>query len=535
MKRRRTMTLRTIAVVTATSALIAGCSSAVGGGDEGSVTDTTALAEGMMGEDTGGDPVEGGRLSWAAFGEPRSLDPAVTIAAGTTGGVEMINIYDTLVRFDAEKQEFVPQLAESLESDPGHTTWTLELREDVTFSNGQPVDAEAVKFSQERYASMPAPETALWKANVKSIETPDDHTVVYTLNAPWPGFASILSTGPGMVVAKESVGKGDDFTPIGAGPFTLGDWSPQEKMVLEANPDYWGGKPHLDEFEVNYLGDQKTGIDSMESGEVDAVFVRDPDKVEDVVEAGVNGYANLVAGSNMAVINAADGRPGSDPRVRRAMQLATDAQLMMNRAFDGSGTGSSTLFQDYSRWHSDVEGLPQDVAEAKKLVEEARADGFDGKVEFIEASDPGSRASALAFKAQLEAVGFEVELNLMRTIADQIAAIVVERDYDVAAWGLSFREADPFSKMYATMHSSGTQTYDMHTSPEMDALIEDFQATADEAEGVEIMGRIQEKINEDVPFLNWGAFAELTIWNDDVHGMVGAANSMFLVSDAWVA
>lgn len=532
MKRRGTSALKTIVALVASTALIAGCTSD-SDDDKDSKVDSTTLEEGMMGEDSGGDPVSGGTLSLGAFSEPRSLDPAVTIAAGSTGGTEMSNIYDTLMRFDTS-DGFVPQLAESLESDDEYLTWTLKLRDDVKFSDGTVLDADAVKFSQDRYGSMPSPESALWGENVKSVEVSDDSTVVYTLTKPWPGFASILTTGPGMIVAKSSVGKGDAFKPVGAGPFTLAKWAQQEKMQLKANPDYWDGKPNLDTFEIVFLTDQQIGLDSMKSGEMDAAFVRDPDKVEALVEDDMAGYINMVAASNVGVINAEKGRPGADPRVRKAMQLATDPQLMMDRAFKDAGEGDSTLFPDYSRWNSDVEGLERNIDEAKKLVKEAKADGFDGKVEFIEASDPGSRAGALVFKAQLDSVGFDVKINLLPSVVDQITAIAVDRDYDVAAWGLSFREADPFSKMYSTMHSSGLQTYGMATSPEMDSLIDEFQATADEDDGVEIMGRIQEKVNEDVPFLNWGAFAEVTAWNDDVHGVVGGANSMILLHEAWI-
>jgi peptide/nickel transport system substrate-binding protein len=538
MKRRTTAALRPAVAVIAVAALVAGCSSATDGSDGGdsdsNSLDTTTLKEGMLNVTEGGDPVDGGTLRFGAFAEPRSLDPAVTIVAGTTGGIEMANIDDTLMRFDAKEQDFVPELAESLEPDAEHDTWTLTLRDGVKFSNGDTLDAAAVKASQERYASMPAPETALWAASVKKISTPDDHTVVYDLKKSWPGFPTILSTGPGMIVDADDVGKDENFKPIGAGPFTLDSWSPQEKMVLAANPDYWGGKPHLDSFAIVYIGDQQTGLDTMKSGGLDANFVRDPDKVEAAVEAGLGGYVNMVAASNMALINAAEGHPGADPRVRQAMQLAIDPQVMMSRAFNGAGEGGSTLFADYSRWHTETEGLAQDQEKAKQLLEEAKADGYDGKVEYIEASDPGSRASALAFKAQLEAVGFEVKLNLMRTIADQIAAIVVDKSYDVAAWGLNFREADPFSKMYSTMHSSGTQTYNMYTSPEMDALIDEFQSTTSTEDGVAVMEKIQQKLNEDVPFLNYGPFAEVTFWNKDVHGIVGAANSTFMANEAWI-
>ncbi|MEU3270209.1 ABC transporter substrate-binding protein [Saccharomonospora sp. NPDC006951] len=535
MKRTRTAAVRSFfgATMAAALAVTASCSAAAPDSGTGAGKPSEiSYQEGIVGGGEDGDPVKGGTLSLAPFAEPRSLDPAVTIASGSTGGIEMINIYDTLMRYDSAEKDFVPQLAEKLEAGEDNTTWTLTLREGVTFSDGSPLDAEAVKFSQERYAGMPAPEAALWNDNVTGIETSGPRTVVYRLDSPWPSFPSVLSTGPGMIVA-EGAGEGESFTPVGAGPFALERWAPQEEMVLAARKDYWAGAPHLDKVRFAYLTDQQAGIDSLNSGGVDAVFVRDPDKVDTVLGEDKPAYVNMVALSNIALINASEGRPGEDPRVRKAMQLATNPQLMMERAFNGAGYGSSAMFPEYSRWHTETGGLPHDTAEAKRLLEEAKADGFDGKVEFLDASDPASRSTALAFKAQLEAVGFEVTTNLARTVADQISKISVEKDYDVVAWGLSYRESDPFSKMYATMHSNGTQVYSGYTSGKLDELIERFQAAASEKDQLAVMDEIQRQVNEDVPYLSWGPFAEIVTWNDNVHGVTGAANSMVLLGSSW--
>jgi peptide/nickel transport system substrate-binding protein len=525
--------LRPAIALLAAAALVAGCSSAESGENDNDAGDRT-YEEGMVGAaDQGGDPVQGGTLSMSAFAEPRSLDPAVTIAAGSTGGTEMAAIYDTLLRYDTESQEFVPQMAESVEANEDYTEFTLTLRDGVTFSDGSPLDSAAVKASQERYVERQGPESALWADNVTAIETPDDLTVVYTLDKPWQLFPSILSTGPGMIVGPGADGPGEQFTPVGAGPFLLNKQSPGEDLLLDANPDYWGGRPALDQFRMAYITDQGAAVDSLKSGGLDAVFLRDPDKVDPLLDEELGGYSNLVAGSNMALINASDGRPGADPRVRQAMQMAIDPELVRERVYDGHGIAGSTLFPDYSRWHGETEGLPYDPEAATQLVEEAKADGFDGKIEYMDASDPASRNIALVVEAQLEAVGFEVETNLIRTVGDQVSLIAVERDYDVAGWGLNYREGDPLSKMYATMHSTGTQTYGGYTSPEIDAIIEEFQAATSEDEQREVLDRLQQQVNEDVPYLNWAPFAEVTIWNDDVHGIKGASTSMVLLDQAW--
>lgn len=536
MKRRNVRISVAAMAVMATLALAAGCGSS--SDDAGTKPATSskgerAYVEGIIGAEDGGTAVDGGTLTFAAFTEPAALDPAKTIAAGSTGGTEMAAVYDTLMRYDATEKKFTNQLAESLTPNDDHSEWTLKLRSGVTFSDGTTLDSAAVKWSQERYVANSGPEKALWAGNVTSIATPDATTVVYKLTGPWVLFPSILSTGPGMIVAKAS-DAGSAFTPVGAGPFTFGSWKPQEELVLKANPGYWGGKPHLAALRSVFLSDQQTAADSLDGGSVQIAFIRDPDKVDGLLDQKVPGYMNLVGASNVAVINAEEGRPGHDVRVRKAMAMAINTDLMRERASKGHGLAGSTIFPSYSQWHGETEGLKYDPTEAKKLLEEAKADGYDGALTYTDQSDPYSRAIALVVKANLEAVGFKVELNLQRTVADTITSVAVNHDYDVSGWGLSFREGDPFSKMFSTTDSKSPATLGMATSPEMDALLGEFKAASDPADQKRIMDEIQQLSNEQVSYLNWGAVAEYSAFGPKVHGVVGGMNSILLLGQAWM-
>ncbi|WP_244928598.1 ABC transporter substrate-binding protein [Nocardioides sp. W7] len=539
MKRRRNV-LRPAVVMVATLSLLVGCGgdddSDGGGGGDAETSGEFEYTEGMVGgEDPGGDPKSGGQLSYAMYSEPRSLDPAVSIAAVTTGGTEMAAIYDVLLRYDTESQEFVPQLADSIEANAENTEWTLTLRDGVTFSDGTPLDAAAVKASQVRYSSARAPEAALWNDNVTSIEAPDDKTVVYSLNKPWTMFPAMLASGPGMIVGAAAGPVGEGFKPVGAGPFTFVHQRAGEEVLLEANEDYWNERANLDELRFVYLGEQTTIEDSFNSGSVEMAFFRDPDVVDGVLEAGHRGYSNLVAVSDTALINGGEGRPGSDVRVRKAIQMALAPDMVRQRVYDGHGMASTLLFPEYSRWFTEgVKGIEPDPEGAKKLLEEAKADGYDGKIAYLDANTSAARDTGQVTKAALEAVGFEVEIEMLPTVTDLINKLAVEKDYDLAGWGINYREGDPFSKLYASLHSTGTQTYGMPTSPEMDAALEEFQGAADQDAQRAAIVKIQEAWNENVPFLAWMPMAELTAWNDDVHGVKGAANSIVLLDEAWI-
>jgi len=525
-----------LASIAALALALSGCTGADDGTDGATPEPESAVLnvpDGLLRPDEGGTPVTGGEFKWAAYTEPRSLDPAVTITAASTGGLEMLNIYDSLARWDVESQAFVPQLAESIEPSADFQTWTVTLRDGVTFSDGQVLDASAVKASQERYASMPAPEAAQWKANVTSIEATDPLTVTYTLNKPWSLFPGILSTGPGMIVAP-GTGAAEAFVPVGAGPFVLESWAPGEEIVLAARDDYWGGAPNLATIRSVFLNDQQAGIDSLRNGTVSASFALQSNFASQLVDDGFNGYAANVGASSVALINAGEGFAGSDVRVRQAIQLAVDPEVLNIRAWEGTALAGTSLFPDKSIWAGDVRGTTPDAEAAKALLEEAMADGYDGTLEYLDGADATSRARALAVQAQLEAVGFDVEIVYTQTIADRIQRIAVDRDYEMSAWSVSLRDSDPLPRFFALMSSTGNQTYGMYTSPEMDALIDAFQVAPTVDEQKAVVNDIQALVNEDVPFVTWAAFTEVLGWGEGVHGVTGSLNSMVLLDKAWV-
>lgn len=531
MKIRARRQLGGVAALVLTAAMFTSCAS----GDDGEKKhgDAATYETGLVNIADAGDPKQGGTLTFGAYSEPAVLDPAETIVAGSTGGLEMSAIYDVLMRWNSADNTVQPQLAESLEHSADYKTWTLKLRDGVKFSDGTALDAAAVKFSIERYVRLGADEAMLWSDNVKSVSATDPLTVEFELATKWPSFDYMLTTGPGMIVAK-SAGEGEKFKPVGAGAFTFASHKTAESIELKANKDYWGGAPNLDGIKVVFLNDPSATYDSFKSDELDAAFTREPDLVDEAVQAGQSGFLNMVSLGSVAVINGQEGHPGSDPRVRQAMHMAIDPKVIADRSYGGAGLPSNEVFPSSSVWHTDVKPLPYDPDAAKKLVAEAKADGFDGKVTYLDASDAASKETALTVKAFLEAVGLTVKLDLVSNVQEQIQKVAVDRNYDVAGWGISWREAGPYGRMFATLHSEGNLNVGMPTGPEMDALFDEFQAAETEDQQREIMGRIQAQWNEQVPALIFSPTGEFLMWSKDVHGVVDTTNSMVLLQDAWI-
>lgn len=533
MTRRSTPLLRLLAAAAALTML-----SACGSASNAENTDESAPKEfsfevGIVGDQEAGEPVEGGTLTVADYAEGRSLDPTQVIATAYSGGTALAAVYDVLVRFNPDTGEFEPWMAEAIESDEDFTTWTVTLRDGVTFSDGTPLDADAVVNSVNWYLKNGGFDAAMVAPNLEKVRAEGDDTVVFELNKPWATFPAMLGQGIGMVVAPAAT-KGE-FQPIGAGPFELERYAPQEELVLTARDDYWGEGPYLDELRFVWLAGDGTKLESLQSGGVDLAVMREQSAVVDAREAGFPGYMAMTSLGNMLMVNQAEGRPGEDLRVRQAMAHAIDAEAVYQRAFDGAGLPSKSLFAEESRWYAaDVEPLAYDPEKARALLDEAKADGFDGKVELLGGADPNTRTEAMTLQAMLEAVGFDVEVELLRSIADRTSRMFVERDYDISIGALSVSEEDPYQRLYSSFSSQAPTNALGYADAEMDALLGELQSVAGDARA-DVIAKIEQRFQDTVPALPLGPSMTFSPWQDSVHGVVPINEQMLLFGQAWKA
>src|SRR5699024_2532702 len=267
-------------------AVLAGCTSTAGGDSNETTTNGAdsdimpATEAGIIGgDDAAGEPVNGGTLTFSGYSLPPALDPSDkrAQASGSTGGTPEINIYGALMRYDRDKDDYVPQMAKSLKVNDDHMTWTLTLRDGVTFSDGTPYDAQAVVDSINRYSQAHGPTSRVFTESVDSVEATAPDTVVFHMKHPWNELPAVLSYGYGMIIAPAGYADPDNFQPIGAGPFTVSDYAPCTSLTLDANPDYWDGEPHLDSLEFTSLEGGQTRVQALESGDIDMTFLRNPE------------------------------------------------------------------------------------------------------------------------------------------------------------------------------------------------------------------------------------------------------------------
>ena len=211
-----------------------------------------------------------GQLTWAFHVSlaPAWFDPAET-AGIITPFKFLYAIHDALVK-SMPGNPLAPSLAESWTVSPDNMTYEFVLRRGVKFHNGDPLTADDVKFSMERYRGAGS---GPYKARIAAIDVVDAHRIRFRFKQPWPDFLTFYgtpSTGAGWIVPKKYVEKvGDDAfkkTPVGAGPYKFVSFNPGVELVLEANEQYWRKTPSVKRLVFKAVTEETTRLAMLKRG-----------------------------------------------------------------------------------------------------------------------------------------------------------------------------------------------------------------------------------------------------------------------------
>ncbi|EFV93023.1 high affinity substrate binding lipoprotein, partial [Dietzia cinnamea P4] len=268
---------------------------------------------------------------------------------GVRGGAESAAVYDRLVRWNAQTETFEPKLAESLESNDDHTVWTLTLRDGVTFSNGEPLTAQDVAFTMDLHKDPATRSTAMTDVQqIQQTRVIDPLTVEFTLAEPWSTFPVLLAGSAGEVIPEKAYTEAGPEKwarePVGAGAFTLASYTPNQEMVFEPNPDYYGGPVCPTLRFIQIPGSQAT-LEAFRNGEVEVGFLRGSKFADMAREADAQGYEEITsAGRVVYMNNGVAGYDGilTDQRARLAVTHAIDRELLLSRLGDDAAQARRT-------------------------------------------------------------------------------------------------------------------------------------------------------------------------------------------------
>lgn len=326
------------------------------------------------------DSASGSRVTIGTTLEARTVDPAD--AYELFPGILLQNLGDRLYTYQPGTTQLVPQLATALPevSDNG-LTYTIPLRTDVKFHDGEPLNAEAVVFSLKRFMENEGRATFLLADRIESVEASDENEITIRLKQPFAAFPSLLAfygTTPVSPKAYEiGAGKFKPSTFVGTGPYKLAQFSP-DTIRLDANPDYWGEKPANEGVDIQIIASAANLYNTFKTGGLDVAYqTLDPDQIRDLVKnAESGGWQVIEAGSNVVnylVLNQKS-KPLDNVKVRQAIAAMIDRELLNERVFQGQAEPLYSLLSTSSAEYKPVfkdEYGDGNMEKAKQLLAEA--------------------------------------------------------------------------------------------------------------------------------------------------------------------
>ena len=427
--------------------------------------------------------------------DPDILDP--TLARTFVGRIVFAALCDKLLDIN-EKLEIVPQLATGYRwEDP--TTLIVTLREGVRFHDGEPMDAEAVRYSLMRHLTMQGSFRRGEINSMEGAEVVDPLTVRVRLKEPFAPFVSQLTDRAGMIVspkAAEAAGREFGNKPVCAGPFRFVERVAQDRIVVERFPGYWdAGRIHVNRITYQPIADSTARLANLQAGALEIAEITTPSDVPAIrrdrrlkLETSDElGYSSLT----INVGNGARARTpmGRDARVRQAFELALDRDALNQVVYEGLYTPTAQPVPPTSPFH--VPGFrpePRNVERARALLREAGVTA-PLPVELTVANDPEQRQLAEVMQAMAAEAGFEVRINAMEFASSLQAAARGEFELYSLSWS---GRTDPDGNTWTFIHSRGPQNDGKYGNAEVDRLLDAARVETDVGKRRELYGRVYE-------------------------------------------
>jgi peptide/nickel transport system substrate-binding protein len=435
------------------------------------------------------------QITWAVHTTlvPTYFDPAETTII--TAFMVLYALHDGVVK-PMPGKPLAPSLAESWSVSADGLVYDFVLRRGVKFHNGDPVTADDVKFSFERYRGIFARSL---KDKVAEVETPDAGRVRFRLKQPWPDFMTFygtLATGAGWVVPRKYLKKvGEDGfrkAPVGAGPYRFVSFTPGIELVLEAYEGYWRKSPSVKRLVLRTIPDPATRLAALKRGEADIAFSMIGELGDEVRKTpGLTVKAVYPSTHWLSFVDQWDPKsPWHDRRVRLAANLAID-----RRAIDQARTGGLSRIT-YSIIPSSFDFFWQppayafDPAGAKRLLAEAGfPGGFDAGEYFC---DMTSADAAEAMIGYLQGVGIRAKLRPLERAAFNKSIAEKKLKNLVQIIGGAFGNAATRLEAYAI--SGGQFAYGGY--PDVDGLFREQAGELDRAKRAAMLQRVQQLVAE---------------------------------------
>jgi peptide/nickel transport system substrate-binding protein len=506
------------------------------------------------------------------------------LRVGTLEGIDSLNpfvgfnqdsystwfyVYPSLVQYDLHTYKFIPNFATSWQTSPDGLTWTFHLAPNAKWSDGKPLTAADVAWTVNtiiKYQNGPA---GLWAgsvAHLASVKATSPTTVVATYKQPVAnalsnlGFIPIL---PRQVWGQYATGNGSGLKRypnalpggkplVSGGPFVLVRYTPNQVAVFKRNPDFYGVKPHLDGFGLQFFQSPDAMVTAMKAGQLDAIEHLPPTAVASVKAAGFHVAVGPSLEFRDFIFNSNPKKPQRrellNPKVRMAFEYAINRQQIVKTAWLGYATPGSTIVVPAEitsgiHWHnSAIKPLPFDIARANQILDSlGYARGANGirmadghpmsyTVIFPHAEvGPGYRAF-LIIQSDLKQIGVQIHPQPLDDTAafNAITAPGIKYlNFDLAMWDWIPGMDPDFILSILGCNQYGSWSDSGYCNPAYDQLYQAQGVAVNPQQRLRIVDQMQEMIYAARPYIVLTNDDEVDAWSPHFAGIVESPQSLF--------
>lgn len=511
------------ALTTAVMLALSGCS-----GSDGSASVAT---QGPVGE-----PVSGGTFKAIEAFPTNGFDP-VQVFSSTSTPITYSALYGDFLVPNPETGASDCNMCETFTTADGGATWDITLKDGIEFSDGTPFNAEAVKYNWDRVKDPTnGSASAGFAGQISETQVVDDLTLKLQMTAPNPGFAgNFIVYALQWVASPAALEAGPELfnkNPIGAGPFTLESWTPNGVTKLVRNDNYYDApRPYLDAIEVQGVSDTTQRLNSLISGDVDAVLNSDAFAFADAEAAGFVNHEYTFNGGTGVMFNTSKA-PFDDVRARQALSYALDLEAISDAASGGYPSVPATLFPEDSPFYADVPLAKHDPKKAQKLFDELAAEGKTLDFTYSMVPGPAAQGTFDSIQSQLQQYK-NVSVTADQKPANEAGVFTTKGEYQSTLSSMAFTQ--PEGRLWGALHSeAGSSNYSRFNDPQTDAALDAAGKTDDVAEQAKQYKIVQERLAELQPYLLYSAYHSGLITTDKVQGVVMYGYTTPRVADIWL-
>lgn len=479
MKKRLISGLLTVVLV---AGLLAGCGGSASSGQEGSDrqdTSSVVVAMGPTSEpEAGFDPAYG-------WGAGEHVHEPLIQSTLTVTNTDLTIGYDLATEYGASQDGL---------------TWTVKIRDDVSFTDGEPLTAEDVAFT---YNTVKEASSVNDFTMLDYAEAVDDTTVLFHMTRPfsiWPYTMAVVGIVPEHAYDSAAYGS----NPIGSGRYILKQWDRGQQVILEANPDYYGEAPKMKRVTILFMEEDAAFL-AAQAGEVDVAYTSATYSDQQVEGYSLASYASVDnRGFNLPAVEETKDQEGrtvgndftADVLVRRAINIGVDRQEMIDHVLNGYGSPAYSVC-DQLPWYNEASQVEYDPEEAAALLDQAgwtlgedgvrEKDGQKAELHLLYATgDSVRQVLAADFAGQMEELGISCTTEGVGwdTAYDRALA-------DPLLWGWGAHTPMELYNIYHTMEGTGTAQYSPYSNETVDTYMDQALASPDLESSYELWQKAQ--------------------------------------------